>query len=373
MSLATAGDRSEAFRRPLGIGIIIAAGVLMGLVEILHIHEMTSSLGVLIFALLPFIIDVALLGTGIVVWRSSFDGNAVLRIAAWVVLGMLVIGLLATWTITHQNVRGRPFAHAHFVTVNNLSVGGLIGFVFGWYDVHRLRHRQAAETERTRLEFLYSSLRHNVLNSINVILGHAELLHEGSGASDDTHITTIRDRSNELARFTEATKALMENFLGHSADTKQPVALSGVLREEVARHRQEYPHTEWSVAVEDDIVVEADDLLSELLSNILTNAVLHNDKSTPEVSITGQQRDGFATVTVADNGPGIPATRKDRVREWNVKGVDSPGSGLGLAIADTLANRYGGELRIEDNDPEGTVVTIELPTATMDDLESAER
>jgi signal transduction histidine kinase len=72
-------------------------------------------------------------------------------------------------------------------------------------------------------------------------------------------------------------------------------------------------------------------------------------------------------VRVADNGPGIPDEEKDRVLEWNVKGADSPGTGLGLAIANTVAERYGGTLWIEDNDPGGTVMNVELPLTSRTD------
>jgi signal transduction histidine kinase len=44
-------------------------------------------------------------------------------------------------------------------------------------------------------------------------------------------------------------------------------------------------------------------------------------------------------------------------------GLDSAGTGLGLYLVDTLVDRYGGEIRVEDNDPEGTVFVVELPLA----------
>ncbi|QIO23059.1 GHKL domain-containing protein [Haloarcula sp. JP-L23] len=335
----------------------------MGVVEFRHIQKMSSSLGVAVFALLPFMINLGLIGAGIVLWRSRFNGDDILRVAGWVVLGMTVIGLLATWTITHQNIRGRPFAHAPFVTVNNLSAGGVIGFVIGWYDILRRRHWQQVETERARIKFLHSSLRHNVLNGLTVILGNVEFL-EAHVDETATELESIRNRGQELKRFAEATSALMQNFHEVSDISLRPLVLSDTLTEEIEKAREQFDHAEFTVECPADIYIEGDDFVAELISNLLSNAVLHNDKPTPEVSVTARRADDTVVVRVADNGQGIPDEEKARMLEWNVKGVDSAGAGLGLAIANTVAERYDGTLWIEDNDPEGTVVNVELPVAS---------
>lgn len=356
--------RLNRLKSLLGIGIIMTAGVLMGIAELHHIQKMSSSLGIAVFALLPFIIDIGLVATGVVLWQSRFEGDEIVRITAWVLLGMAVMGVLATWTITHQNIRGRPFAHAPFVTVNNLSAGGLIGFVIGWYDTLRRRYEAQVETERARLEFVHSSLRHNVLNGLHIILGHADILEDKAGDSDGHSLAAIRNRSEELTRFTEATSALMANFRDQTEISTRPIHLSTVLTDELETAQQQYEDAELSGDLQDDVYIEGDEFVGELFYNLLTNALVHNDKPTPEVSVSAHRTDGTVSVRIADNGPGIPDEEKERMLEWNVKGPESPGTGLGLPIAATVAERYDGSLRIEDNDPQGTVITVELPTTS---------
>jgi signal transduction histidine kinase len=329
---------------------------------------MSSSLCIAAFARLPLPIIVVLVGAGVVLWRSKFEGREALRIAGWVVLVMTTIGLLAVWIITHQNIRGRSFVHAPFVLVNNLSAGGLIGFLIGWYDVLRLRYQNQAETERARLEFLHGSLRHNVLNGLNIILGTVHGLDGKVDAAHDDALETIRKRGEELTRFTEATNALMANFLDRPDTYTRPIDLSATLTEEVEKARTQYDHAEFSMEVPDDVYIEGDDFVAELFWNLLSNAVVHNDKPTPVVSVTSHRTDEAVVVRVADNGPGIVDGEKERVLKWNVKGVDSPGTGLGLSIANTVAGRYGGTLWIEDNEPEGTALHVKLPrTDRIDD------
>ncbi len=361
MAATPLGDGLHGRKRPIGLAIVIGAGVLMGLVEVQHIREMSSTVGIAVFAVLPFLINIGLVAAGVWLARSRCDGDEVFRIAGWVLLGMGTIGLLATWTITHQNIRGEPFMHGPFVTVNNLSAGGLIGFAFGWYDVVRARHREQAETERARLDFIHSALRHNVLNGVNVILGRVDLLGGELEQRHRGHLEIIRDRGDELRRFTEATNALIENFLGKSTSPTRSIDLRTLLEQEIDKCRRRFTEAEFHLDLEEEDSFEGDDLASELFSNVLSNAVIHNDKPGPEVTVTAVRQNGSMLIRVADNGPGIPDAEKDRMLEWNVRGTDSPGTGLGLPIARTIARRYDGDLRLEDNEPEGTVVTIELP------------
>jgi signal transduction histidine kinase len=62
---------------------------------------------------------------------------------------------------------------------------------------------------------------------------------------------------------------------------------------------------------------------------------------------------------IADNGPGVPDEQKERIFEEGEKGIDSEDTGLGLHLVRTLVDRYGGDVRVEDNEPEGSVFVAE--------------
>jgi two-component system nitrogen regulation sensor histidine kinase NtrY len=68
----------------------------------------------------------------------------------------------------------------------------------------------------------------------------------------------------------------------------------------------------------------------------------------------------MALLQVADNGPGIPADVRLRIFEPYFSTRKS-GTGLGLAIAHTIVSEHGGTIRCRDNQPTGTVFTVELP------------
>lgn len=67
-----------------------------------------------------------------------------------------------------------------------------------------------------------------------------------------------------------------------------------------------------------------------------------------------------AIVSVADDGPGIPDERKTKVFE---RGEDGE-SGVGLYLTGFVIELYGGDVRIDDNDPKGSVFRVELPRST---------
>jgi two-component system OmpR family sensor kinase len=93
---------------------------------------------------------------------------------------------------------------------------------------------------------------------------------------------------------------------------------------------------------------------------LVDNALVH----TPPGTHVRLVADG-TTLRVEDDGPGIPAEHREQVfaRFTRLKGSRASGSGLGLAIARELAERMGGELRIE-SDGARTAFVLELPDFT---------
>ena len=115
------------------------------------------------------------------------------------------------------------------------------------------------------------------------------------------------------------------------------------------------------------------DLLRAAIENILRNSIKYSC-GPGEIHVeTGQDEEGgesFATLRVADNGPGIPEHeiqavlkpfyRADRVRHWQ-----SEGSGIGLAIADRAARLHGGTISLRNRHNGGLLVELRLPVAMM--------
>jgi len=112
--------------------------------------------------------------------------------------------------------------------------------------------------------------------------------------------------------------------------------------------------------------VPGNKLLEAVFRNLVENAVVHNDKETPQVQLSVTVADETLTVAVADNGPGIPDDQKEETFGKGEKGLDSPGTGIGLYLVQRLVDQYGGDVWAEDNEPDGSVFVVELPIADAD-------
>ena len=105
------------------------------------------------------------------------------------------------------------------------------------------------------------------------------------------------------------------------------------------------------------------DALTRVVSNLVDNAARHA-RTGVTIDVRRQAGDGVR-LTVADDGPGIPAEDRTRVFERftrldGARSRDAGGSGLGLSIVRELVRAYGGDVRLEDNGP-GLRAVVTLP------------
>jgi signal transduction histidine kinase len=121
----------------------------------------------------------------------------------------------------------------------------------------------------------------------------------------------------------------------------------------------------FNVEAKDGVNVRGDrHLLSQAIANLLENAIKYTPKG-GQVTVVAQKAGDGAELVVADSGPGIEATDRDRVLDRFVRleaSRNSPGSGLGLSLVRAVARHHGAALKLDDNHP-GLKVTLHFPTA----------
>lgn len=110
-------------------------------------------------------------------------------------------------------------------------------------------------------------------------------------------------------------------------------------------------------------------LIVQVIVNLIDNAI----KYTPEDShivLEAKEHDGMAEVSISDNGEGIPDEAKKHIFDmfYTVDtNADSRRSlGLGLALCKSILLAHGGDIRVRDNVPQGTVFTFTLPVEEVD-------
>jgi len=104
------------------------------------------------------------------------------------------------------------------------------------------------------------------------------------------------------------------------------------------------------------------ELLRILVRNLIDNAVRHTPSGTT-VQVGIGQKQGVATLSVSDDGPGIPEQEMDKVSERFYRPADTQasGSGLGLSIVKRIAEVHGASLRfMQAGNGRGLRVTVEF-------------
>ena len=112
--------------------------------------------------------------------------------------------------------------------------------------------------------------------------------------------------------------------------------------------------TRLAVAGERQVIVVGDpDLIFDAIANLVDNAIKHG-RAGGNVVVTCEIIGGSPVVSIADDGPGIPADERGHVfkRFYRLEGSRvAPGNGLGLSLVAAVARLHGGRIEMFDNSP----------------------
>jgi signal transduction histidine kinase len=221
-----------------------------------------------------------------------------------------------------------------------------------------------SESEELERNFLMS-VTHELRTPLTAIRGHVEALREGVVADEATRVASLTVIAAEAER--------LERLVGDVLDlAKLDAHRFTVLREEVDMERLvDRAYTtfteearrrgiEYRFELEAKPTIMSDgDRVLQIISNLLSNAF----RWTPDGGSIGLElsaTDGSVYVGVADSGPGIPPSERERIFRpfWSRGGG---GTGLGLAIAHELATALGGRISLESSADRGSRFELMLP------------
>lgn len=248
--------------------------------------------------------------------------------------------------------------HLALLPAENGEFQGTVGVVREITD--RKRREQ-------RLEVLNRVLRHNLSNAMTVILGRAEQLEQGVDQEYKPMVNAIRERGEELIELSEKVRQI-HKINTTAAAPKDSIDLVRPLEQTLAAFREKYPRVEFEVVAPAEAYTATGNeaLITTALSNLLENAIEHNDDSHPFVSITVQLNSECAQIRVEDNGPGLPPLEKEVLES----GSESPlqhSLGIGLWLASWSMSACNGKIHFDEASPHGTIVTMEFPIAAASD------
>lgn len=273
--------------------------------------------------------------------------------------------------VTFQDSVGVRHFHNIAVPISETGERDTIQFISR--DITQQKRReQQLETKTEELAVINRIVRHDINNDVQLLLGWAEMVAPHVDEEGQEYVQRIDDTCDHIAELTSIARNFVDSLEGNGQIELEPIDVASVLDRELEKKRTTFDDATITVEGEvPDVSVRANELLSSVFGNLLSNAVRHNDATDPRVTVSGDVADGRVRISVADNGSGIPADQKDEIFGKGEMGPKSPGTGIGLYLVHTLVEQYGGDVWVDDRgehgdgQSSGAVFVVELPVCTQ--------
>jgi two-component system osmolarity sensor histidine kinase EnvZ len=235
-------------------------------------------------------------------------------------------------------------------------------------DAPNFRPRGAREVRRAAVAFIEMKLRveraieqrttmlAGVSHDLRTILTRFKL--ELAMLGNDPEIEALKKDVDEMQRMLEAYLAFARGDMGEQSAPTDMAAFLQELKDDAERTGHK-ASVEFTGA---PIVTVKSAAFKRCLANLVTNAARYAHS----IAITGSRDHRWLTVTIDDDGPGIPLAQREEVfkpflRLDNARNQDKGGTGLGLAIARDIARSHGGDIMLGDSPLGGLRATVRVP------------
>ncbi|MBC2177696.1 cell wall metabolism sensor histidine kinase WalK [Listeria booriae] len=246
--------------------------------------------------------------------------------------------------------------------------GSITGVIVLLHDITEIRR-----LENVRSEFV-ANVSHELKTPVTALKGFAETLLDGAMYDEELlkkFLTIIKEESDRLHRLIMDILELSRIEQKHVSMNLEEVDVEDVVIATMDTVR--------ALAVEKGIqlippnlaapiMIQAErDRLQQILINLISNAIVYTPQNGEvSVGVTENTANETVTITVTDNGIGIPVKDIDRIFERfyrvdRARSRHSGGTGLGLSIVKHIVESCGGQINVESIEGEGTTFTVILP------------
>ena len=238
----------------------------------------------------------------------------------------------------------------------------------------RMRHDELLRrSERmASLGHTLAGVAHELNNPLAAIIGFAQLLLRDARTPDER--SALETIHHEAARAGRIVKDLLAFARRQDARPWAPVDLNAVVRHITDSQRYAIETRGIRRVVElapalPRIMGDASQL-EQVVLNLVVNArqalegmlEASPTRSAPRLTVRTRAENGRVLLEVADEGPGIPASQRERIWDpfWTTKG-EGEGTGLGLSVVHGIVTAHGGTIAVGSEPGEGTRFVVSLP------------
>lgn len=290
---------------------------------------------------------------------------------------VVILGLITWWFISRQVLRRIDQVSETGSRIVAGDLSGRLAVTGSGDEFDRLA--QGLNGMLDRIEALMKGLKEvsdNIAHDLKTPLTRmrnrldAALAGPEDAAGYRAAIEATIEESDALIRTFDALLMIARVEAGNQPAALAPIDLAAIARdicelyEPLAEEDGVVLHVEAAEPVQ---VMANRELLSQAVTNLMDNAFKYGraEGRTPSITLTVAADGAEGVLSVADNGPGVPAADRQRVLSRFVRleaSRNAPGSGLGLSMVAAVLRHHGGSVDLGDAAP-GLRVTIRVPLA----------
>lgn len=278
-------------------------------------------------------------------WIAAFGG----------MLLALVLGLLIARSLTHP-IRELTLA-THEMAQGELSQQIPVRSKDELGELARSFNQMSADLARANQarKRMTADIAHDLRNPLTVINGYLESLQDGKLKPTQERFAVMQAEVRHLQHLVEDLRTLSLADAGELKLHLEPTSIPELLERvaEAYRHQAEQNQIDLKVEVDPNLPnVNLDPArMEQVLGNLASNALRYTSQG-GKIKLSAKQVSGGLTVSVEDNGSGIPAEILPYIFERSFRGDESRSgneSGLGLAIAKSIVTLHGGKMHAESD------------------------
>lgn len=209
---------------------------------------------------------------------------------------------------------------------------------------------------------LTAGVAHEVRNPLGIIRASVQLVEE-SGCDRDRVLEATSVIKQEIDRLDRVIKALLD--FGRPSKPYLRLTDIGEVIEDVVLFTRRFARQSHVTISANDVselpqIMADPDQMKQVFVNLISNAVQAMEGTGGIINVSGRADDGFLSIIVSDNGPGIPAADLKKVFDPFYSTRDA-GTGLGLTIVHRIVDEHDGHIEVVSTPEQGTSFTVSLP------------
>lgn len=232
-------------------------------------------------------------------------------------------------------------------------------------NIELQKSQQETTARNNRLEDFARLIAHDLKSPLSSIEGLVNQLNEDYAEENDEDFTVFMEH---LSTSTKSMRSYIDGLLEYyRADnllvTKDDASLDTIVSEVKNLHKS----SDVTITLNKNIDLKAVPVVAieQVISNLIDNGVKYNTSEHPEITLSGTITKDFYSISVADNGVGIPEDKQAHIFEpFKTMGTNdrngNKGTGMGLATVKKLVEALGGTITVDSTVGKGSIFTFTI-------------